>query len=746
LEEPVKHILLRSGICNSLTGKLVFCLLLLVYYSPGKGFSHGSPVSTVHQMILEYSHATDDSSKIEKLSQLAFFYYDWMDDKKKADSLSEAAIMIAEISCKPTLILLAYQRYLESNDMVFNKEKAIRNANKALQICRIIEIPEKEGHIYNSLANVYLESQEYDNALRCSNEGLSIATRLQNKVLIAESHLLIGRSLNGLNKKKEASGNFLDALDIAQEIKDMPLMIKCFSQSSDFYLNNKLYDKAKQYKLKEGELISSGTQTDSATVMWIQYDLLLIDKNLNNNQLDEQKTINLIQFARRNNHIRMKNYLFALYRSYLIENNKLAILSDLYRKKYPDELENIHHNNISLYFRLMAFFNEIENKPDSADWFYKEAQNFVIYHPSLIFQSNFFYRYGQFLERQDRNKEAIVKFTLAYKLAKEKSYFDYMLSSSRELEKIYTRVDDFKTAFQYSQGINQLLDSINTLGKREDVIVQDINHDFDQRQLNSEKKLKQEKTQRNMMAGGVIFLVIISFVTFLYYRGQKRSNKLLNDAKKKSDDLLLNILPFETAEELKQKGSAEAKKFNEVTVMFTDFKEFTLISEHMSAEELVNVIHYYYSEFDNIITKHNLEKIKIIGDSYMCAGGLPVPNKTHACDVVRAALELQEFVASQRAIRKIRGEYFFELRIGINTGPLIAGIVGSKKFAYDIWGETVNTASRLENTGEIDKVNISGTTYEQIKDQFTCIHRGKVIVKHNKEIDMYFVEASNTLK
>jgi class 3 adenylate cyclase len=242
-----------------------------------------------------------------------------------------------------------------------------------------------------------------------------------------------------------------------------------------------------------------------------------------------------------------------------------------------------------------------------------------------------------------------------------------------------------------------------------------------------------------MMAGGVGFLLIISLLIYRNYRNQKISNKLLDAAKKKSDDLLENILPHETAEELKIFGKAKAKRFEEVTVMFTDFKDFTQISEKLSAEDLVEKIHVYFSEFDRIISRYGIEKIKIIGDSYMCVGGLPVSNNSHAYDVVSAALEMQVFVAEQKNRRVAGNEPYFELRIGIHTGPVIAGIVGLKKFAYDIWGDTVNTASRMESTGDINMVNISGATYERIKDRFSCTYRGKVKAKHKGEIDMYFV-------
>jgi len=248
-----------------------------------------------------------------------------------------------------------------------------------------------------------------------------------------------------------------------------------------------------------------------------------------------------------------------------------------------------------------------------------------------------------------------------------------------------------------------------------------------------ELDLKRQKQIKNATIGGLsvvcIFLVVVFF-----------QKKKIAKEKQRSEELLLNILPEETAEELKATGSAKAKSFDQVSVMFTDFKNFTQASEKLSAEELVEEINYCYSEFDKIITKYGIEKIKTIGDSYMCAGGLPAPNSTHATDVVKAGLEMQEFIAKNKAKRESTGQPFFELRLGIHTGPVVAGIVGIKKFAYDIWGDTVNTASRMESSGEVGKVNVSGPTYEIIKDQFKCIHRGKIKAKNKGEIDMYFVE------
>ncbi len=216
----------------------------------------------------------------------------------------------------------------------------------------------------------------------------------------------------------------------------------------------------------------------------------------------------------------------------------------------------------------------------------------------------------------------------------------------------------------------------------------------------------------------------------------------LRAEKKRSEELLLNILPEEVAEELKTKGAADAKLIDLVTVLFTDFSGFTAMSERMTPQELVHDLNECFSAFDRICEQHGIEKIKTIGDAYMAAGGLPSPNGTHALDVVRAALRIRDLIAQGKAHKQAAGLPFFEIRIGVHTGPVVAGIVGVKKFQYDIWGDTVNTASRMESSGEVGQVNISGTTYALVKDEtrLTFTPRGKVLAKGKGEMVMYFVD------
>lgn len=211
----------------------------------------------------------------------------------------------------------------------------------------------------------------------------------------------------------------------------------------------------------------------------------------------------------------------------------------------------------------------------------------------------------------------------------------------------------------------------------------------------------------------------------------------LKAEKKKSDDLLLNILPSEVAEELKEKGHTRARLYSEVSVLFTDFVNFTQAGEQFAPDELVNELHTCFQAFDEIMAKHGVEKIKTIGDAYLAVCGLPEPSNDHAEKTVLAAMEIVQFMTLRR---QTVGNRTFEVRVGIHSGSVVAGIVGVKKFAYDIWGDTVNTAARMEQNSEAGKINISQTTYDLISNKFSCTHRGKIQAKNKGELSMYFVD------
>ena len=258
----------------------------------------------------------------------------------------------------------------------------------------------------------------------------------------------------------------------------------------------------------------------------------------------------------------------------------------------------------------------------------------------------------------------------------------------------------------------------------------------------AKQALQIQETQLAQQRGRMILLwviagavIAIAGVLFWLYFNSRRKNLIIEEERQRSEALLLNILPAAVAEELKINGKAPAHHYQQVTVLFTDFQNFSRTASELEPQVLVNALDKCFRAFDEIAERHGLEKIKTIGDAYMCAGGLPTPDGAHPAHVVQAGLEMQAWLKQAPEIP------FMGARIGIHTGPVVAGVVGAKKFAYDIWGDTVNIASRMESEGETGKVNLSRSTFELVKDRFNCSHRGKLPAKNMGEIDMYFVEA-----
>jgi class 3 adenylate cyclase len=244
----------------------------------------------------------------------------------------------------------------------------------------------------------------------------------------------------------------------------------------------------------------------------------------------------------------------------------------------------------------------------------------------------------------------------------------------------------------------------------------------------------------------LILWAIIRARTFQFAKERYKLERIINERTEgmvkemdKIENLLTNVLPKDTADELKSKGKVAKKKYKMATVLFSDIQGFTKIAEEMNPEKLIDELDTFFFHFDSVAEKFNIEKIKTIGDAYMCAGGIPDKNRTNPIEVVLAAIEMQEYMRELKKEANSRGQNFWDIRIGIHTGPVIAGVVGQKKLSYDIWGDTVNTASRMESSGEAGKVNISGSTYEFVKEFFICEYRGKMPVKYKGEIDMYFV-------
>ena len=358
---------------------------------------------------------------------------------------------------------------------------------------------------------------------------------------------------------------------------------------------------------------------------------------------------------------------------------------------------------------------------------------------------------GIIAREQGDDSKALASFTRALALAQGTGAVRNIQGASELLYELYKEQGRMVDALKMHELYIAMKDSSTSEENKRGVMGQRFQYEFEKKEAllaaEQEKKdavaaeeLRRKNVQRNAFIGGFGLMVLLASVFFV-------QRNRINKEKQRSEELLLNILPEEVAEELKAKGSAEAVHIDLVTVLFTDFKGFTAMSEVVTPQQLVRDLNECFSAFDRITEKHGIEKIKTIGDAYMAAGGLPTPNTTHATDVINAALEMRDFVAEGKARKVAAGLPYFEIRIGIHTGPVVAGIVGVKKFQYDIWGDTVNTASRMESSGEVGQVNISEATYALVSEEagrsFDFTPRGKVQAKGKGEMEMYFVRVAS---
>jgi len=360
---------------------------------------------------------------------------------------------------------------------------------------------------------------------------------------------------------------------------------------------------------------------------------------------------------------------------------------------------------------------------------------------------------GMIYFNQKKYRKAISFCEKGLSLAKDIEVLEPQREACYCLYSTYKALGDSNNALSFLEDINAIEDSIQIIETSKSLQLMEFNRQVVSDSLKvEEEKLEtlraheaevKKKNRLNAIFIGVGLLsLLLAGGFFSRWRTTKKSKKIVEDELDRSDDLILNMMPAEIAEELKEKGEAQAKEFDTVSILFTDFKDFTKLSEKLSPTELVEELNYCFKAFDNICDKYNIEKIKTIGDSFMAAGGLTDLSDDAVKNTVLAALEMQSFISKRKSEHLSLGKPFFEMRAGINTGPAVAGIVGVKKFQYDIWGDTVNTASRMESHAGVGKVNISQHTYEYIKDDpyFLCENRGQITAKGKGNIEMYFVE------
>jgi adenylate cyclase len=594
-----------------------------------------------------------------------------------------------------------------------------------------------------------LQGVDPEEAVKAAEEARSLSEKLDYLPGLALSLKKIGLVYKTQGKNKEAVLTFQESLKIYDSIGDNDGVSNMYNNLGVIYINQRDDATATDYFLKSlkvaeannikiriatallnlGVVSSFNKQRPEKQADAVRYYLqaLPLFEELEYQEAIGNVTVNLGEIYLEQH--KLDSALFYFEKSLkAVEGSEsvaytLNDLGKVYQAKgdYPKALE--YHN------KALIFARQIEASQDIAISFLGLADTYKAKGDLQLALKN--YKNAAEHSESSNNKE---EQKLAY----------------QGLSQTYSLLKDFKSAFHYQQLFTGIKDSLYNIDYDQKIAGLLFNFEIEKKQgqidlLTKDKALQEldlqrQKFAKNAFMGGLGLIFIIAVILFRNYRIKVKTNKILDRQKDEIEHLLLNILPAEVAQELQRDGHATPMYYESVTVLFTDFKGFSTIAEKLSPRDLVTELNEYFSAFDDIIEKYDLEKIKTIGDAYMCAGGIPTANEVHPVNMILAALEIQTFMQEKNAKRLALGTAPWDLRIGVHTGPVVAGVVGRKKYAYDIWGNAVNIASRMESNGEPGKVNISASTYNLVKDRFQCIYRGKIEAKNIGVIDMFFVE------
>ncbi len=564
-----------------------------------------------------------------------------------------------------------------------------------------------------SLKNIgiayYLQGQ-YVEALDNWNQSLKVFESLNDKVGVANMLSNIGAIYFNQADDVNALDHYIRSLKVSEETGDTLRVTTALINIGAVYFNKKAtHDRALEYYLRALPLAEAIKDNDAIGTTTVNLGELYLEKG------DDVSALNYLERS-------VKAYAGSENIPYSLNNiGKVYTLRKDYNKaiSYQEEA-----------FEIAAGLNA---KLDMAQ--------------ALIGQANTY-------EQKGDKKKALEKYQQAKILALDVGASYELKNIYEGMSNIYHALNDYKNAYEYQNLLTGIKDTLYNFEIEKKLSGLTFNYEIEKKQgqieiLTKDKELQdldleRQRFAKNAFLIGLLMVIAIVFILFKNYREKVKINQILDQQKDEIESLLLNILPAEVADELQKNGQATPRYYDSVTVLFTDFKEFSKIAEGLSPNELVEELNEYFNAFDDIMDKHNIEKIKTIGDAYMCAGGIPTPDTDHPLNAVRAALDIQNFIKEKNTRQQLKGLVPWDIRIGIHTGPVVAGVVGKTKYAYDIWGSTVNIASRMESNGVPGKINISASTFELIKNDYSCAYRGKISAKNIGEVDMYFIETEST--
>lgn len=585
-------------------------------------------------------------------------------------------------------------------------DSAIRLALRAKELAEKIDFVRGKANALKNVGVVYYFQGKFLEALGYWNESLQYFENLKDDIGVANLLNNIAAVYSDQGDEEKGLEYSLRSLEISEKSGDKLRILSALNTVGSIYYDKKAtWDKALNYLLKALPLCEEIGNTEALGVISANIGEIYFYQN------DLVKAKNIYEKA-------IKALGESQYSSFAFNG-----IGKIYLKQ-GDFIQALSYHN-----KALAIAKKSDNKHDIVRSFQGIA--------NVYFAENDY-------------ADALLYYNKASSLAEDIQATPDLKDLYQEMAVAYSKNLDYKNAYKYRTRYADIKDTLYNIETDKKLGKLQFEFDLQKKQgeinlLTKDKALQdadlqRQKLAKNALSAGLALVLLIALLIFRNYREKVKTNKILDRQKDEIEHLLLNILPAEVAKELQVNGQATPRNFESVSVMFTDFKSFTVIADKMSPQELVEELNSCFIAFDNIIGKYNLEKIKTIGDAYMCAGGIPAPDKRHAYNIVKASLEIQEYIIQNNKRKVAAGLEAWDLRLGVHVGPIVAGVVGKRKYAYDIWGSTVNIASRMESNGEPGRVNISASTYELVKDEFECSYRGKIYAKNVGDVDMYFVE------
>ncbi len=705
-------------------------LALLLTISTGNVYARLKGQARIDSLLAELPKAKEDTNKVKLLRNLSLGYVDSNPDEGLKYGQQELELA-TKLDWKKGIACANYDLGKNYNEGKHDYSKGLEYYAKSLKGFEDLGDKASMASLLTKTGKVYMIKGDYSQAHECFQRSLNLCQELNDTQGVSAATCNIGIVYYSYGNYAKSLDYFFKSLKIDEA--------NGYKQYTAFVLNNIAsiygkqgdYSKALEYyqkglKINE-EIESKGGAASCIGNMGNIYRemkdypkaLEYFSKALKMNMETGDKP-GIVKFTTNIGIVYKEQKKYAAAFEYLQSSLKLAeaigekemIATDLYRigDLYLAIIEDTT-------LKTQVTRSSVINSPDLLPNDYKTTAALPVGKKALL-------------------KGAFDHLQRGLSVAKEINNPEDMLDCHKALAKAYKLTGDYKKSLEMTANSNTIQDSIFSKKNNDKIMrMEDALKEYvDSLKAAEAKKTADAKAahRRNYeLIGGGVLLLALGIIFML-----RKNNTLLDKEKKKSDNLLLNILPEEVAGQLKETGAAAARNFDDVTVLFTDFVNFTEASGRMKPEALIEELDTCFKKFDAITGKYGVEKIKTIGDAYLAVCGLPQPNPEHALNIVNAAQEINAFMQDREA--KV-GNTTFKIRIGIHTGSVIAGIVGDKKFAYDIWGDTVNTAARMEQNSEAGRINISETTYELVKDKISCEYRGEIDVKGKGGMRMYYV-------